>query len=351
MAHPASTPPDLDALDRRLLDRVQQAVPLEPRPWAAVARELDTDEATVLDRLAALRGPRGVIRQISAIFDTHALGYASSLVGAKVDPARIEEAAAVVSGHPGVSHNYQREAELNLWYTLAVPRDSKLGLQGTVDRLHALSAADSTRLLPTLKLFKIGVRFQLDEDASGSSSGAFTEADRAAAQAHAITEADKPLIRVLQQDLPIEPEPFNAWAAQAGCPVEQLLAGAERYRARKQMRRFAAVLHHRAAGMRANVMGVWACDADRAEDCGRQLAGFDAVSHCYLRPAYEDWPYRLYTMVHARTRDAALATLADMQRATGLPEPRALWSVREFKKTRVRYFTGETERWEADHAG
>jgi DNA-binding Lrp family transcriptional regulator len=157
------------------------------------------------------------------------------------------------------------------------------------------------------------------------------------------------MIRVLQQDLPIESQPFDRWADETGVDVDRLLAAAAGYLDRKQMRRFAAVLHHRAAGMQANVMGVWQCDEDRANEYGEKLARFDAVSHCYLRPAYDDWPYRLYTMVHAKTADEAIATLHNMQQATGLAEPRALWSVREFKKVRVRYFTGETEAWEAEH--
>lgn len=341
---------DLDATDRKLLDIIQRDVPLVPRPWQHLAGQLDLDEQQVLDRMRQLRGGKGIIRQISAIFDTKALGYESSLVAARIEPRRVDEAAAIIARHPGVSHNYLRDHELNLWYTLAVPPDSKLGLHGTIDKLHRLSGALVTRPLPTLKLYKIGVRFDLNtgRPADNSNDGRFTDADRQHAQAYRLTEQDKPLIRTLQQDLPLEPEPFEPWAAQTGCSVDQLLAAADRYRRRKQMRRFAAVLHHRSAGMRANVMGVWAAPDDQADSIGQQLAEFRAVSHCYLRPRYDDWPYNLYTMVHARDRDEALAALDRMARQTGLTERAALWSVKEYKKVRVRYFTGEILRWESD---
>lgn len=346
----------LDDLDRRLLDRVQTAIPLEPRPFAVLGREVGAAEDEVIGRLRALRGERGVIRQISAIFDTHALGYASSLVAAKVEPQQLERAAAIISEHPGVSHNYERSHAYNLWYTLAVGPDSRLGLEATVECLHALSGAAATRMLPTLRLFKIGVRLRMSDDdesaraSESTSAGTFTEADRDIASRYSLQGRDIAMIRVLQQDLPIEAQPFDAWAAEAGCGVEELLAAARRFEQRRQMRRFAAVLRHRRTGFVANVMGMWNVPESQAEEAGQRLARFPAVSHCYLRPAYDDLPYRIYTMVHAHDRDEAQATLADMSRAAGIDDYQALWSLREFKKARVRYFTPEAEAWEARHA-
>lgn len=340
----------LSDLDRRILDILQSRFPLVERPFAEIAAMAESDEATCIERIQQLRGPLGVIRQISAIFDTAALGYESSLVAAAIDEERLEAAAEIINQHPGVSHNYQRPDRFNLWYTLAVPPDSKLGLAGTIDRLHELSGAESTRALPTLKLYKIGVRFNMSGDDDTAPQRSFTQADRAAAADQPLTDDDKPIIRALQQDLPIEPTPFAAWAEQASCSVEQLLSAASGYIERKQMRRFAAVLNHRTAGKRSNVMAVWRAPDDRVDELGEQLAGFKEVSHCYRRPAYDDWPYNLYTMVHAADRDAAHETLSRMRQSVGLDEPKAMWSLREFKKVRVRYFTPETTAWEAKHA-
>lgn len=345
----------LDDLDKRLLDLLQRNIPLDPRPFRVLAEQVDSTEGEVVTRLRALRCEKGVIRQISAIFDTHALGYASSLVAAKVDPDQLETAAEVISAHPGVSHNYQRSHPYNLWYTLAVGPDSTLGLDKTVARLHELSGAAQTRLLPTLRLFKIGVRLSVSDEAGtsdgGDSGGAFTEADRQQSAQYGIEQRDIALIRVLQQDLSIEPRPFDAWAKEAGCELDELFAAVDRFQQRKQMRRFAAVLRHREAGFRANVMGMWNVPEAEAEILGPKFAEFSAVSHCYLRPAYPDLPYRVYTMVHARDRAEAEATLADMSAKTGVKDYQALWSVREFKKVRVRYFTPETAAWETEHAG
>jgi len=109
----------------------------------------------------------------------------------------------------------------------------------------------------------------------------------------------------------------------------------------------AAVLHHREAGFRANAMGVWVVPADRAEDVGRILGSFKGVSHCYLRPTYPDWPYSIFTMVHGQDAEGCQEVIDAMARATGFAEYALLYSTKEYKKTRLRYFTPELDEWEA----
>ena len=101
----------------------------------------------------------GILRQLSAIFDTRALGYTSALIAAKIDPDRVDEAAAIISGHPGVSHNYKRNHAYNLWYTLAVPPGEDFDAH--LDVLHRDSGSLVTRKLPTLQLYKIGVKLDM----------------------------------------------------------------------------------------------------------------------------------------------------------------------------------------------
>lgn len=335
--------------DAMLLNRIQSSIPLTPTPFADLAKELGIDETTCLKKLQSLRHEQNIIRQISPIFDTHALGYQSSLVAARIDPSKIEHAASIINTHPGVSHNYQRDHAFNLWYTLAVSPDSQLGLEKTVEKLHQLSIAQSTRILPTLKLFKIGVKLNMasgNAQANSPKANHFTQADRQAADKTPLTPQDRKLIRVLQQDLPLVSRPFDQLAEQADCSVEALLASCEQFLARKQMRRFSAVLQHRKAGFGANAMGVWQCDEDQIDEMGKRCAAFDEVSHCYHRPAYDDLPYNLYTMVHGKTREDALAVLDRIQKVTGIEKRSALWSTREFKKVRVQYFTDDESKWE-----
>lgn len=342
----------LTDLQSRLLNLLQEEIPLVSHPFQAIARRLEASQDQILAELKNLKaGPHPIIRQISAIFDTAALGYRTSLVAARVEPSHLDRAAAIINQHPGVSHNYARNHAYNLWYTLAIPPDSHLGLDKTVDILHRTSGALQTRLMPTLKLFKIGVRLKVGDSAadpaSRSATPSFSEEDRNLAISFPVTDTDKRLIRILQQDLLIEPCPFDAWAAQAQVSVDELLQSIRRYESRRQMRRFSAVLHHRHAGFAANGMGVWIVPTENAETFGQTAATFDAVSHCYLRPTYQDWPYNLFTMVHARTPEDCQEVLAAIANATGVTDYTALYSVKEYKKVRMQYFTPEVQAWES----
>ena len=337
-------------MDKDILNYIQREVPLEREPFAAIGRELGIAGDEVIRRIEALKRGR-VIRQISAIFDTRVLGYQSTLVAAKIPPDKLNEGAKAINSHPGVSHNYERNNEFNLWYTVAVPPDSRLGLEGTVDVLHHISRAEKTRILPTLKLFKIGVTLDMNKGATAKKEAPqYGESDRASADRN-ISEEDKAAIRALQEDVPLTPRPFDLWGRQVGLSYEELLERAHDLKERKIMRRFSAVLYHRKAGFRANAMGVWKVPEDRIEEVGNAFAHYQAVSHCYERPTYEDWPYAVFSMVHGRSVEECEAVLDAMAEETGLTERDSLYSTREYKKTRVRYFTPEMEAWERLYAG
>ena len=111
------------------------------------------------------------------------------------------------------------------------------------------------------------------------------------------------------------------------------------------MRRFAAVMNHRSAGFKANAMGVWAVPDDELGEIGPRMAGFALVSHCYRRPTYDDWPYSVFTMVHGKNARECEETIAAIQAETGVDEYALLWSIKEYKKTRVKYFTPDWDEW------
>jgi DNA-binding Lrp family transcriptional regulator len=136
-------------------------------------------------------------------------------------------------------------------------------------------------------------------------------------------------------------------AHRIGTAEEEFLAVAAHLKTQGYMRRMAAVLRHREAGFRANAMGVWVVPADRAEDVGRIMGSFKGVSHCYLRPTYPDWPYSIFTMVHGQDAQGCQDVIDAMARATGIAEYALLYSTKEYKKIRLRYFTPELDEWEA----
>jgi DNA-binding Lrp family transcriptional regulator len=333
---------DFTTAETQLLTRLQRDLPRDPRPFAAIATELDQSEAEVLATTASLL-ERGFIRELSGIFDTHALGYDSVLVAAEFAPEAIDAAAAIISAHPGVSHNYAREGHAyNLWFTLAVPPDSRLGLHGTLDVLRRLTGARRMAPLPALRTFKLNVNLDL----GGTDTGPVAQALAATALPE---QDDIALIRLLQEPFPIVSEPYAALAAQAAITTDACFAGVQRLYARGYLRRLAAVLRHRKVGFTANGMGAWDVPDDRIVEVGTRFAQVREISHCYQRPRAEGWPYNLFTMVHARTREECLALLARLAEAVNLPAPQALFSTQEYKKARVKYYSPALHAWETEH--
>jgi DNA-binding Lrp family transcriptional regulator len=338
----------MDDRDKRLLNVIQADFPLVSRPFQALGTQMDITGDEVMERVAALKRRR-IIRQISAIFDTRSLGYKSSLVAMRVHPDKLDAAAAVVNGHPGVSHNYQRNHAFNLWFTLAVPSTSDL--EWTVEHLHAMAGAESTRILPTLRLFKIGMQLDMEGNTGAerveSRKAGYDETRRPAAGRAGLRAVDIAVIRELQEDIPLVPEPYRPMADRLGLSEEGLFEVAAHLSGRGYLRRMAAVLHHREAGFRANAMGVWVVPPGRAEEVGQIMASFKGVSHCYLRPTYPDWPYGIFTMVHGQEAKDCQDIINAISQATGITEYALLYSTREYKKVRVKYFAPDLEDWEA----
>src|SRR5579863_6487000 len=203
-AHGAAIP--LDELDRRLLNLMQGKFPLSARPFERVAELAELEEQDVMSRVQRLLDER-IIRQITPIFDTRALGYSSMLVAAKVDTEHPHRAAQVINAHPGVSHNYLRNHEFNLWFTIATEPDSALGLEGTLDVLAREAGAESVRQLPTLKLFKIRMDLEMEGDTEALSSAA-EASEPVEIDPQPYDELDVSVIRALQGNMPVVSEPY-----------------------------------------------------------------------------------------------------------------------------------------------
>ncbi len=164
-----------------------------------------------------------------------------------------------------------------------------------------------------------------------------------------IPQRDIDAIRALQGDLRAVSEPFLAPAERFGFTVPELLEVGHRFLGTGQMRRFAAVLYHRSAGFVYNGMGVWKAPDDRMDELGSLMASFRGVSHCYQRPTYPDWPYNLFSMTHGRTKQECEDVLDAIAAETGLEDRVVLYSTKEWKKTRLVYFSPDAEQWEREH--
>jgi siroheme decarboxylase len=338
----------LDEADKRLLNLLQGSFPLAERPYAEIARLAELSEDEVLRRTSRLLDER-IIREITPIFDTRVLGYRSMLVAAKVDPEHPWGPAKVVNSHPGVSHNYLRDHEFNLWFTIATEPGSRLGLEGTLELLQRLTGAESIRQLPTLRLFKI--RMDLEMEKGTDALAAVAEpVDYAEPEAIELSELDVATIRATQGPMQAIAEPFAAAAAELGMSVPALLDQLESMRERRALRRVAGILFHRRAGFSANGMGVWKVPEERILELAPRMASFRGISHCYQRPTYPDWPYSVFTMAHGRSKEECDAILDSIAVDTGIEGRATLYSSTEFKKIRLLYFTDDHAKWEAEYA-
>jgi DNA-binding Lrp family transcriptional regulator len=330
-------------MKQEILSRIQKQFPLVPQPFKTIADELGMREDEVISILQEEK-KKNIIRQTSAIFDTKRLGYESSLVAFKIAPDKISDAVKIINSHPGISHNYERNHEFNIWFTLAVAPDSRLGLEKTVEIVAKLTEAEDYIMLPTLKLFKISVKL--------NTTGKDEKKEKVKKVKHSEIELSKlhhQIIQRAQYDIEITSEPFKKIVDELEISYEKFFSILKELQEAGIMRRFASILNHRKAGFNANAMVVWDIDEENGEDIGQKAATFSAVSHCYLRPKYANWPYNLFTMVHGKTTEETNGIIAEMANEIESKSHMPLYSSREFKKVRIEYFTPAFESWEETH--
>jgi DNA-binding Lrp family transcriptional regulator len=320
--------------DKELLNEIQWTFPLVTRPFDAIAKKFDTTPEIIKEKLNNLK-EIGVLRQLSAIFDTRKLGYTSSLVAMEIEHDKLDYVASQINRHPGVSHNYERDHQFNLWFTLAVPPGTDLNAE--LEKFNVLKGIKKVRMLPTLQLFKIGVKLDLLDDKKHEVAPTEEKKEIKNIKFEP-TEQDKDFIRELQKNMEIIDEPFVKAANNLGITEDELFAKMKHYESMGVLRRFAAILRHRQVGFTANGMIVWKVPEGRITSVGETLGSFPQVSHCYERPTYDDWPYNVFSMIHCKTHDEAYDVAKTIQNQIDVDEYKILFSSREFKKTRVEYF-------------
>jgi DNA-binding Lrp family transcriptional regulator len=328
------SPECLDDKDKEILNIIQWDFPLVVRPFKEIGARLNISEDEALARIRRIK-ESGLIRQINAIFDTRALGYKSALVAMSIEQDKLEYVANEINKHEGVSHNYERDHEYNLWFTIAVPPDGNI--KTDVERFAKLKGVKKYRILPTLKLYKIGVKLDMVNDEQSLKPNEDKKESKEY-KLFKLNERDKEFIRELQKDIELVKEPFNTLAQRLNVSVNELLGKAKEYQANGIMRRFAAILRHRDAGFIANGMIVWNIPDEIIDEIGYKIAAYPQVSHCYRRPRYEDWPYNLFSMVHARSNEACINIASMIANDINIHDYKILFSIREFKKERVKYY-------------
>ena len=161
-----------------------------------------------------------------------------------------------------------------------------------------------------------------------------------------LSSTDIKIIKEVQEDFPLISNPYNHLAKNAGLEFNDIINCLNNLKEKGVMRRVAAILHHRKAGFKANAMGVWNVPLDKIEEIAPKMSSLKSVSHCYRRPTYPDWPYSLFTMIHGKTAKDCESVIKSLSEMSGIKEYDSLYSSKEYKKTRLKYFSTEQEAWE-----
>ncbi|EGW38240.1 AsnC family transcriptional regulator [Desulfosporosinus sp. OT] len=334
----------MDSIDRALLNAIQDRFPIAVHPYQILGEAVGTTEDDAFRRIQRLR-QEGIIRRLGGVFDSRRLGYYSTLCAGKVPEEKISILAKLLEGIPGVTHNYIRNHEYNVWFTLIAR--SQTVVENILQHIREVIGVADVFSLPATRLFKINVNFDFDlsDEESLSEEGIDTlgESNLRGAQkenvsSYDLTNEDIALIRVLQGNLPDSPTPFTILAENLQWPVDKVISCANHLLNAEVTRRFGAVLRHQKAGFVANAMGVWQVDPERAAEVGEIMARFKEVSHCYQRPTLPDWQYNLFTMIHGRTAEDCGEVMKKISLATGITTYSMLFSTAELKKSSMQYF-------------
>ena len=328
----ADRPDGLEELDGKILSTIQTRFPVAARPFDVLAKELGIRGDEVLRRVARLRGD-GVIRRLGAVFDSRRLGYRSTLVAARIPHKMLPGVVQIINRLAGVTHNYRRNHAYNLWFTLTA--ESEEVVEGIIEDVRQRTGIADFHSLPALAVYKIRAVFGNDEPlCTPVAAGTRGQGDQEVSLDH----AQKQLVRLLQEDLPLEPEPFAKLAGQLGWPSERVIEQVKEWLAAGVIRRFGAVVAHRRMGFLANGMAVFRVADDVVDKVGRRLAEHREVSHCYRRPPLDDFPYNLFAMIHGRSEEEVRAVVDRIAREMNATNIDVLFSAEEYKKTSMRYF-------------
>ncbi len=148
----------LDTIDKAILNRIQSDFPIDSRPYDTIAQELGLEENQVIERVERLKSS-GIIRRIGGNFVPHRVGFVSTLCAAKVPEDKIEDFASAVNRFTGVTHNYVRENDFNIWFTFIARSMDEI--RDNLEQISRQTGVKRILNLPATKVFKIKAQFEV----------------------------------------------------------------------------------------------------------------------------------------------------------------------------------------------
>ena len=309
----------------KLLSVIQSDFPIVSRPFKVLADSVGLTERKVMSSIISLN-EEGIIRTFGPVFEASRLGYVSTLIAAKVDTERIADIAAAMLDINEITHNYLRDNEFNLWFTITARNSEIIG--DIINRIKKLSGVKEVLNLPARKVFKINAVWGLGKSKKSNVDNK--------TEAPPLNESEKSLVKLLQNEFPVVENPFKIISGSIHRDESEIMDTINLWMNNGIIRRFGARLNHKKIGYTHNILAAW-----QGKDlilCGKKFAELTQVSHCYLREPHENWPYELYTMIHAKSDAEADNILETMRSIAHRSKMIKLNTLYELKKTSMKYF-------------
>ena len=332
----------LTDLEIKVLNRIQKDWEITPAPFLKLSEELNISENELINTIKKLKD-ENIIRDISAIFNAGSLGYDSSLIAFKVREKNIDTAASVINANPGVSHNYLRDHTYNIWFTLAVSPDTSL--KEEIETIAEESKADDFLIFRNEKLLKIGLILDLDGNGNPDSDKINSNSGKQG-NYKPLSDEEKKAVYILQTDIPLVTRPFRELIEKSGLDIQEnrLVELWKKFKEDKMIRRYSAILKHSKAGFSHNAMTAWKLNKNDDADKIKIFSSQRAISHLYIRTIYPGkWEHGLFAMIHARSGEELESIIKKLEKESGIKDYLVLHSIKEFKKQRVKYFSGIAE--------
>lgn len=330
-----------DEIDEALLSELQQRFPIDHRPFELLGRRIEISEQECLKRVERLKEEQ-VIEEIFGNFDAGSLGYRQTLAALQVPNERLNEAAKAVAAYPGVFYAGGRNDPLNLWIALGTPVEESI--DHVLRILHTVAQAEETVLLPTKKIYASG---RTRERSTVRQPWESPADDKNAVQGTSVpsNERDRTFIRIFQEDLPLLEMPYTVLAEQANATEKELFSWAAAAQRKGWMQRMAASVKGREAQAFTAVTVVWQVPEERVDVVGAELARFREVSRCERHAVTPSWPYALITVIIGRSSDDCMDVVSRIEERVGRLTHKHLYVTKEFKRSRLRYYSLELDHW------
>ncbi len=331
----------MDNIDKKLINLIQNNFELIPAPYEKIGILLGISEEEVLTRLKRMKNEK-ILRYIGASIDYTNLNFNGILVAAKVPVGEIDKSASIINSHPGITHNYLRKDEYNMWFTISEP--DSYDVEKTAKKILNLAKLKDYMLLKSEKKYKLN--FSLNAYAKESDDLNFEKIKtKKIVKEIQINNIDRRIIEELKQPFPIINRPFYELSRKLEMSEEELLEKLLYYKNSGLIRKVGAIISQKELGYNYNALVLWNVEEHKIDFFAQKLSSFKNISHCYRRTEFPHWKFSIYSMIHCYDENHFEKLIQFLNEDENVLDYKILQTEKELKKKRMSFSDLEYEKW------